>query len=104
MAYEDRAGSMSLFKNERKEKNSHPDYTGSGMDLDGRPVWISAWLKETRDGKKFFSISLKLRDQPREDNFRGGGGASSGDAGGGRDLRRADPFDDEVPFARQGVR
>jgi hypothetical protein len=100
MAYTPKPGSMSLFKNDRKEKDTHPDYKGDGADLEGRPVWISAWLKETNDGKKFFSISLKLKDQPREDSFRGGASDSV--------SRRNDPvsrpgsfdadLDDSIPF------
>ena len=103
MAYTPKPGSMSLFKNDRKEKDTHPDYKGDGMDLQGNPVWVSAWIKEGAKGK-FMSLSIQAKEAKREDSFRGGGGASSGDAGGGRDLRRADPFDDEVPFASQGVR
>lgn len=66
MAYEPRPGSLSLFKNDRKEKDTHPDYRGDGMDLEGRPVWVSAWLKEGSKGK-FFSMSLKYKDAPAED-------------------------------------
>jgi len=103
MAYEPKPGSFSLFKNDRKEKDTHPDYRGDGVTLDGQPAWISAWLKETRDGKKFFSISIK----PKEERQSGGGGSdfrdtgmdrggSAGVAGGGGH----DPFDpdSEIPF------
>lgn len=62
MAYQPKAGQMSLFKNDRKEKDSHPDYKGDGMDLEGNPVWISAWVKEGSRGK-FFSISIQPKEQ-----------------------------------------
>lgn len=62
MAYEPKPGSFSLFKNDRREKDAHPEYKGDGVLPDGTPAWISAWVKETRDGKKFFSISVKPKD------------------------------------------
>ena len=61
MAYEPKAGSLSLFKNDRKEKNTHPDYKGDGIDLQGNPVWISAWIKEGAKGK-FMSISIQAKE------------------------------------------
>ena len=61
MAYEPKAGSLTLFKNDRKEKDTHPDYKGDGMDLQGNLVWVSAWIKEGAKGK-FMSLSI----QPKE--------------------------------------
>lgn len=61
MAWEPKNGSLSLFKNDRKEKDSHPDYKGDGLDLNGNAVWVSAWIKEGSKGK-FLSLSL----QPKE--------------------------------------
>lgn len=46
-----------LFKNHRKEKPSHPDYSGN-INVGGSDFWISAWLKEGKKGK-FFSLSIK---------------------------------------------
>lgn len=46
-----------LFKNNRKETERHPDYTGK-IDVGGSERYISAWLKESKNGNKFLSISL----------------------------------------------
>lgn len=99
MAYEPRPGDFSLFRNDRKERDTHPDYAGSGVLPDGTEAWINAWLKETRDGKKFFSISIKPKEPRKaQDDFRSrertGGGGSGDLAGSDRD----DPFGDEIPF------
>lgn len=58
MAYQQRDNSGSLFKNDRKEQDNHPDYTGTGM-YGGSEFYISAWLKETKGGKKYYSFSFK---------------------------------------------
>ena len=62
MAYEHKPGSLSLFKNDKKEKDSHPDYKGDGLDLEGNAVWVSAWMKEGKNGK-FMSLSMKMKDK-----------------------------------------
>ena len=61
MAFEAKPGSFSLFKNDRKEKDTHPDYKGDGVTLDGTAVWISAWLKEGKNGK-FMSCQMTAKD------------------------------------------
>ena len=62
MAYEQRDNSGSLFKNERKEKESHPDYKGTCM-VGGVEMWMSAWLKTGANGTKFMSFSFQPKDQ-----------------------------------------
>ena len=61
MAYTPKAGSFSLFKNDRKEQDNHPDYKGDGADLEGNPVWVSAWIKKSEKGT-FMSCSFKLKE------------------------------------------
>jgi hypothetical protein len=50
-----------LGKNERREKDTHPEYTGK-CEIDGKMYWISAWVKEGQ-GRKFFSLAFKPQDQ-----------------------------------------
>jgi len=65
MAYVPKPGSFVLFKNDKKQTETHPDYRGDGMDMNGEPVWVSAWIREGAKGK-FMSCSMqhKNKDQP----------------------------------------
>jgi uncharacterized protein (DUF736 family) len=52
-----------ISKNDRKEKDSHPDYRGQA-EVDGVEYWISAWIKERKDGSgKFLSMRFETKDQ-----------------------------------------
>lgn len=61
MAYEQREGQGSLFKNDEKKTDKHPDYRGD-CTVGGAKYWLSAWIKTGKNGK-FMSIAL----QPKED-------------------------------------
>lgn len=61
MTQYDNTNRGALFKNDRKEKDSHPDYKGS-INVDGVDYWLSAWLKEGQKGK-FFSMSIQPKEQ-----------------------------------------
>ncbi len=52
-----------LFKNNRKEKDTHPDYKGSYTDGDGAEFWLSAWLKKDKNGNTFMSLSTTAKDE-----------------------------------------
>ena len=51
-----------LFKNDRKEKESHPDYKGNYTDGNGQEFWLSAWLKKDKNGNTFMSLSTTAKD------------------------------------------
>jgi hypothetical protein len=76
-----------LFKNDRKEKETHPDYTGSAV-VDDIDYWMSGWIKENRDGSKRLSISFTAKDkglQPRSEANKRANGIKT-------------EFDDDIPF------
>jgi len=49
-----------LFKNDRKETGNHPDYRGN-IKVDGQEYWISAWIKEGKNGK-FMGLAVNPRE------------------------------------------
>lgn len=71
-----------LFKNHKKEKDTHPDYRGN-IDVNGTDYWISAWLKDTKAGK-VLSLSVQKKD-----------GKPAAAPGAGENIGT---IDDEIPF------
>jgi hypothetical protein len=60
MAYEQRDMSGTLFKNDKREKDTHPNATGTCM-VAGVEYYVSAWTKDGKKGK-FQSLSFKRKD------------------------------------------
>ena len=58
MAYEMKPNKGSLFKNDRKEKETHPDLKGKVMLPNGEVRWVSAWKKKTAAGDTWLSLAL----------------------------------------------
>jgi uncharacterized protein (DUF736 family) len=46
-----------IFKNDYKQKDTHPDYKGK-INVDGVEKEISLWVKTSTVGKSFFSASI----------------------------------------------
>lgn len=57
----DNTNSGALFKNDKKESDTHPDYKGT-VNVAGVEYWQSAWIKTSKDGKKYMSQSFKPKD------------------------------------------
>lgn len=64
----------SLFKNDRKQTEKHPDYTGSITPECSKcghkeERWLSAWLKTSKKNIPFMSISIgKPKEQRQQEN------------------------------------
>ena len=69
-----------LFKNDNKKTDKHPDYTGT-VNVEGVERYLSAWIKRSKAGKPFMSLSIgKPKDQQEHSQAP------------------VDDFEDELPF------
>lgn len=61
MAFEHKPGQFSLFRADQKGNEKAPQYRGEGIDLDGKPIRVSAWVRHGSKGD-FFSCSISPKD------------------------------------------
>ena len=95
MSYEQKDNSGSIFVNDRKEKDTHPDRSGTAR-IDGVDYWVSGWLKQDKNGKPYMSMSFKRKDNQLA-SLRDELNARSPQAP-ARRQSAADDLSDEVPF------
>jgi len=62
---EKRDNSGALFTNDKREKETHPNYNGKAT-INGVDYYVSSWIKEGKNGK-FQSLSFKpVQDQANQ--------------------------------------
>lgn len=88
MSYEAKDNSGTLFKNDRREKDTHPHAQGTAI-IGGIEYWVSAWTKEGAKGK-FQSLSFKPKVERAQEIRR--------DASSERDSYGNPPDDQDLPF------
>lgn len=54
-----------LFKNDKMETEKHPDYKGS-CEIDGTEYWVSSWLNESKNGRKYLSLKFSPKDGEKQ--------------------------------------
>lgn len=84
MTQYDNTNKGALFANDNRKTDKHPTHTGA-INVDGKDYWLSAWVRESKTGKRFFSLAV----QPKEETI------------GKRERPTAQPseeFDDSIPF------
>jgi len=76
----DNTNSGALFKNDKQGNEKWPDYRGS-INVGGDEYWLNAWLRTSKKGEKFMSLTVKPKDgAPKQ-----------------REQSQPDP-DDDIPF------
>lgn len=60
MAFEQKNNQGAMFKNERKDQETHADWTGN-CRIEDHDYWVNCWEKQGAKGK-FFSLSFKRKD------------------------------------------
>ncbi|HEY1244176.1 MAG TPA: hypothetical protein VGF29_05025 [Hyphomicrobiaceae bacterium] len=76
-------GKGALFRNDKKERDAHPDYTGSA-EVNGRKFWLSAWIRTSeKTGKKYMSLAFRPAAPQADDQAK-------------RDWQA--PAEPEIPF------
>lgn len=58
----DNTDTGALFKNDKKESDKHPDYRGN-INVGGDEYWLSAWIKKSKSGLTYMSLSVKAKDE-----------------------------------------
>ncbi len=77
-----------LFKNDRKEKDTDPDYKGSYMNADGADHWLNAWLAKDKNGNTYMRVSTKAKDDAHNKGMQQAK----------QSLAPSVEFEDDLPF------
>lgn len=89
MSYEMKEDTATLFKNDRKETDTQPDYTGK-IKQNGKERRLAAWITKSKAGQTY--MSLKVSDfLNAADGIREGMSGSDG-------QNKSEGFDDDIPF------
>jgi hypothetical protein len=82
--FDDRNRGVLFSERARKSKDDDRDYSGS-INVEGVEYWLNAWIRTSKKGGKFMSLSLKKKDEQ----------ATSSGGSVKRDMDDAIPFSPE---------
>lgn len=83
MAYQQKENTGSLFKNDKKLTESHPNAKGSAL-IDGVEYWVAAWTKQGEKGA-WQSLSFTRKDATAKTESK-------------PTPKSVDELEDEIPF------
>jgi uncharacterized protein (DUF736 family) len=89
----DNSNRGALFKNDRKEKETQPDYKGS-LNVGGVDYWVSSWISTSKAGAKYMSLSVTPKDEQKAPTIAEKAAASGNSA----TVAAGGEFDDDIPF------
>jgi len=76
-----------LFKNDRKAKDTDPDYKGSYTNGNGVDNWLNAWLSKDKNGNTYMKLSTTPKDEVHNKGMQQA-----------RQSLQAKELDDDLPF------
>jgi hypothetical protein len=76
----------SIWKNEKKEKDTHPDFTGS-INVDGVDYWLNGWRRKEGAGPKSPAMTFTVRPKDAQQGQRT------------MSKSNGDDMNDEIPFS-----
>jgi len=83
---ENKNNTGAIFKNDKKAKETHPDYRGK-IIANGKEMEIALWMKTSAKGVRYFSVSLNEPYVPVEEQQAIPERTPTGDS-----------IDDDLPF------
>tara|TARA_R110002012_G_scaffold240107_1_gene414231 strand:- start:152 stop:415 length:264 start_codon:yes stop_codon:yes gene_type:complete len=60
--YEQKNNEGALFKNDKKETDTDPNYKGSAM-VNGTDYWVKGWINTSKAGNKYMKFSYTAKEQ-----------------------------------------
>jgi len=97
MAFEQRDMSGSLFKNDKRDSDNHPNAKGSAM-IDGVEYWVSAWTKRDKNGNPWQSLAFTPKDTAQHAPRRPQSKTVDPALNKASMRAQAPEFNDEIPF------
>lgn len=82
----------SIWKNDKKETDTHPDFTGS-LNVDGVEYWVSAWKRKPDASDKAPALSFTVKAKEASTGKTQGQDQKPNEQKG--DF---DDFEDDIPF------
>lgn len=86
MADYDNTNRGSIWKNQKKETENHPDFTGE-LNVNGVEFWVSAWKRKEGASEKAPALSFTVK--PKDEAKKSPGGSKP---------TTRDDFDSDIPF------
>ena len=85
----DKTNTGAIWRNEKKERDTHPDFTGS-LDVDGVEYWVNAWKRgpDAKERSPALKFSLKRKEEKK----------TWADREPGQDDDKGDFPNDDIPF------
>ena len=86
----DNTNSGAIFKNDKKETDSHPDYKGS-LNVNGQEFWVSSWINQSKAGTKYMSLKVTAKEGQAGNNLQNSTPKVT-------QVSNEPDFDEDIPF------